>query len=142
MTPDLADKLIANSVVDPGTGCRRWVRSHNSRGYGLICVGGGKVDTVHRVAYRLWVGEIPEGYTIDHVHDRGCRHKDCFEPTHLEAVTGQENARRAAVLITRCPHGHEYTEDNTIVKTRASGRQERSCRTCQNTNRRIKRLIA
>ena len=51
---------------------------------------GGARHYVHRLAYRLWVGEIPEGMTIDHT----CRVIQCMNPKHLEVVTLSENVRR------------------------------------------------
>jgi hypothetical protein len=132
MTPEVADKLIARSVVDGS--CRRWTGAHNSRGYGLVCFDGGS-HLVHRVAYELWVGPIPDGLTIDHVRERGCVHKDCFEPAHLEAVTNAQNTRRSRERITHCPQGHQYTPENTITKRVGDG-QRRSCRVCANAARR------
>ncbi|QNJ56915.1 HNH endonuclease [Mycobacterium phage Reindeer] len=82
-----------------------------------------------------WVGPIPDGYEIDHVFARGCVHRDCIEPTHLEAVTRQENMaripadHRAESKITHCPSGHLYDEENIRWTTR-NGYQTRDCRTC------------
>jgi hypothetical protein len=134
MTPEVADKLIARSVVDGS--CRRWTGAHNSRGYGLVCFDGGS-HLVHRVAYELWVGPIPDGLTIDHVRERGCVHKDCFEPTHLEAVTNAQNVGRTErATRTHCKRGgHELAGDNLIVKRRADGSVERNCRACHNLAR-------
>lgn len=44
---------------------------------------------------------------------------------HLEPVTAQENTRRARALITECPHGHPYDEQNT---SHVNG--QRVCRAC------------
>lgn len=46
---------------------------------------------VHRVAYEMWIGSIPDGMTIDHL----CGERRCVRPDHLEAVTLAENVRRA-----------------------------------------------
>jgi len=46
---------------------------------------------VHRVAYTLVKGPIPDGLTVDHL----CRNKRCCNPSHLDAVTGSENTKRA-----------------------------------------------
>jgi len=62
---------------------------------------------------------------IDHVYERGCRYRDCLEPTHLEAVTHQENTARFKRRITHCPKGHEYTPENTYMY-----RGKRNCREC------------
>lgn len=56
----------------------------------------------HRAAHELWIGAIPDGYTVDHLcHNDDllcvggrCPHRRCVEPSHLEAVTSAENNRR------------------------------------------------
>ena len=48
----------------------------------------------HRWAYEAQVGAIPEGLTLDHVRERGCHHRHCVNPAHLEPVTRAENTRR------------------------------------------------
>lgn len=126
---NIEQTLLANVERDYMTGCLRWTGSHSAQGYGQITL---RALTpkhhvrVHRAAYELWVGPIPEGYEVDHVHAWGCRHRDCVEPTHLEAVTHAENTRRARALITHCRQGHEFSEANTMI----SGRGARRCRAC------------
>jgi len=77
-----------------GHGCLRWKGGKNGAGYGLFYVDGGKV-AAHRFAYVLDGNEIPPEYHVDHVRSRGCRHRDCVNPAHLEAVTLEENLKRA-----------------------------------------------
>jgi hypothetical protein len=113
---------------DDVTDCWLWTGALNSRGYGAWGVDGRSRST-HRVAYESLVGPIPDGLTIDHL----CREKRCCNPAHLEPVTVGENTRRARELITRCPQGHEYTPENTLVK---KGTNSRSCRECNNARRR------
>jgi hypothetical protein len=55
----------------------------------------------HRYAYTLLVGPISDGFTIDHVKDRGCISTLCVKaiadehgPAHLEPVTMVENNLR------------------------------------------------
>jgi hypothetical protein len=122
-------RMEAIGVRDEKTGCLRWTGSTDGHGYGQVRTGGRNYQ-VHRIAYETHVGEIPEGYVIDHVYKRGCRHKDCFEPTHLEAVTHQENMRRCFELITHCKHGHEYTPENTYYNNNGRGYMGRKCRIC------------
>jgi len=73
----------------PG-GCWLWVGSNNGR-YPVFPKGG---RYAHRWSYEHHVGPIPEGYEIDHL----CRVTLCVNPTHLEAVTPQENKRRARMV--------------------------------------------
>ena len=135
----LAQRLLARSERS-AEGCLRWTGAHVSKGYGQIVVNGRR-RSVHIVAHEVWIGPVPEGYDVDHVHAKGCRHRDCIEPAHLEAVTHTENTRRAAELITHCPKGHKYTPDN--IKWRAPHKpglsRLRCCRRCFNAARRAKR---
>lgn len=130
---DLEQRLIAKSAKHAETGCLRWTGAHNAKGYGYIHALG-KTQSVHRVAYELWVGRIPDGMEVDHVHSRGCRFRDCIEPTHLEAVTRDENLRRR-VSSTHCPQGHEYVDENTGY-VNLQGTPWRVCRECKRSRMR------
>jgi hypothetical protein len=59
------------------------------RGYCRININGHH-EYVHRIAYKLWVDDIPPGHTIDHK----CRNILCFQPKHLECVTLAVNIQR------------------------------------------------
>lgn len=126
---NVTEKLIAGSVRDDETGCLRWTGRHDAKDYGEISVSG-RSRRVHRVAHEVWIGPIPAGKEIDHVYANGCRYRDCIEPAHLEAVTHKENLLRKTSRITHCPHGHEYTDENTITE-----RGRRKCRECWNSQR-------
>ena len=106
------------------SGCWEWTGAHNNNGYSCFAIEG-KSQLAHRVSYTYLVGPIPVGLTIDHL----CRNKSCVNPEHLEAVTGAENNRRAAVAITHCRRGHELAGENLQIKHRARGDQ-RVCATC------------
>lgn len=108
------------------SGCWIWTACTHQFGYGEFRFRG-KCARAHRVAYELLVGPIPEGLTIDHL----CRVRNCVNPAHLEPVTFAENVRRGAAAITHCPHGHEYTEANTLHQ-----RGRRNCRTCRRARKR------
>ena len=122
---------------DPGCECLLWTRSTDRKGYGRMGIGGhgSRKVPVHRVAYELEVGPIPDGLVIDHVKDRGCTHRNCANVAHLEPVTNEENLRRGkrpgppiGPIKTHCLRGHEYTPENTYW---FPGRpRARSCRTC------------
>lgn len=74
--------------ASPG-GCWLWTGANNGR-YPVFQKGG---RYAHRWSYEHHVGPIPEGYEVDHL----CRVTLCVNPAHLEAVTPQENKRRARV---------------------------------------------
>lgn len=92
----------------------------------------------HRFAYEVFVGPIPEGFTIDHeCHNadescpggRGCLHRRCVNPLHLATKSIEDNMNaspNACANRTHCPKGHEYTPENTYVAPSGF----RSCRTC------------
>jgi hypothetical protein len=134
-----AQRLLARSERS-AEGCLRWTGAHTPKGYGHIVVDGRK-RPVHVVAHEVWIGPVPEGYDVDHVYANGCRHRDCIEPTHLEAVTHLENTLRRTRLITHCPKGHEYTPDN--IKWAHPGKNGlnrfRRCKRCVNEKRKAKK---
>jgi len=109
--------------------------SHN--GYGRFGVDprSGKKVFAHRFAYELVKGPIPLGLQIDHL----CRVRNCVNPDHLEAVTASVNQSRgnAGKVIgainmakTHCPHGHEYTPENTLRRPDRPA-HHRECRACR-----------
>ena len=84
-----------------------------------------KTVTVHRLVYTLFIGPVPEGLHIDHVKPR-CKHRSCWRPSHLEAVTQQENNRRTRVEV--CRKGiHPMTGDNLLLEGKS-----RRCKACRN----------
>lgn len=125
-------KNYMDRVIKVDTGCWLW-QNDIYKGYGrLMC--GRKRLLAHRYVYTQVRGEIPSGLTLDHL----CRVKNCVNPDHLEAVTTQENTRRATQYYwsthTKCPKaGHEYTKDNIILRVRHKNGERyvaRSCKTC------------
>lgn len=106
--------------------CWTWTAQINNQGYAVLGVAS-RPAAAHRFAYQLLVGPIPEGLHLDHL----CRNRGCVNPSHLEPVTCRENLLRgnthAAMNVakTHCPHGHEYTTENT-----GTYKGSRYCRTC------------
>lgn len=121
-------RVIKPAIGEPHIACWKWQGYHNADGYSVYTYKGETVR-VHRLAYELAIGPIPDGLVIDHL----CRHRWCVNPHHLEAVTNRENLLRGDCIAaanaakTHCPGGHEYTEANTY--RRPDGR--RVCRQCQ-----------
>lgn len=91
------ERILSRTVIDEATGCWRWPGSRTHDGYGTIMTGAKadgdrRMSYIHRVVYEELVGPIDN--ELDHVHDRGCRYRDCHNPEHLEDVTRTENQRR------------------------------------------------
>jgi hypothetical protein len=75
------------------TACWVWRLSIRKDGYAAARVPGLGAIRVHRAAYQVYVGPIPDGLVIDHL----CRVRSCCNPDHLEAVTPQENIARGII---------------------------------------------
>lgn len=107
------DKRLWSRVKrgDPDA-CWLWLGSRRHNGYGRI-IHKKKHLLVHRVAYELTFGPIPEGLQIDHVKARGCTNRHCVNPAHLEAVPNRINVLRGDSPPARqhrsdtCARGHD-----------------------------------
>ncbi len=136
----LPERLDGLSIPEPFSGCVLWIGNVSHGGYGQVNIN--KRQTyAHRAAYECRYGPIPEGLQLDHL----CRTRCCINPAHLEPVTPKENSVRRTRLITQCAKGHEYSRENTRLRTRTDGRLFRSCLQCARANdekqrRRLKRI--
>jgi hypothetical protein len=131
--PPLEDRLWARVAIARDDECWNWT-GHLNCGYGTI-FGNGRTYKVHRLAYELLVGPIPEGLVLDHL----CRNTACVNPAHLEPVTIYENTRRGLQpervaqhyaekrAQTHCKRGHELSGDNLYLGQPG----KRACRTCR-----------
>lgn len=114
-------RLFSRIVVAEG-GCWGWTGSRNRKGYGLMLG-----NAAYRATYEWFVGPIPRGFEVDHL----CRNTGCVNPAHLEAVTPQENRRRAVLARAgRCKYGHAITE------RMYEGKPWACCRECRLRSRR------
>lgn len=123
--------------------CWLWTGAKDS-GYGRFNDGERPVQA-HRFSYELHVEAIPDGLDIDHLCHPGdwscpwdtCPHHSCVNPAHLEPVPRGVNTLRGATpssanaAKTHCQNGHEFTEENTYIKTGPTGRPMRVCRACR-----------
>ena len=84
-----AERIEASSTPIPHAGCWIWMGSRKGS-YGKSHVNGISTSA-HRASYEATKGPIPAGLHIDHL----CMTPLCVNPEHLEAVTPEENNRRA-----------------------------------------------
>lgn len=94
------------------SGCHEW-RSHLHRdGYGKFFLDG-KTKPAHRVAYLLFVGEIPDGAWVLHK----CDNRKCVNPEHLYTGDAKQNTKDK---LERCAwHGNMRVPFETIQAIRA-----------------------
>lgn len=89
-----SDKFFSQVCMDKvGTGCWEWTGGKTGfprGGYGYFTATRGIRGGAHIYAYRLLIGDVPDGLQLDHL----CRNKVCVNPYHLETVTNAENVRR------------------------------------------------
>lgn len=129
------EERLWSGAIEGERGCWVWQRSLSDTGYGRI-VNNGQAVGIHRLAYELAIGPIPEGLVIDHL----CFTRSCINPEHLEPVTHKENTLRGSGVTAYnanrkyCVKGHAYDEENTHYH---QGR--RYCRICvKNTRDRMR----
>lgn len=115
--------------------CWEW-KACKVRGYGHFKAE--RQIPAHIYAYRILIGPIPEGMTLDHL----CRNRGCVNPYHLEPCSRGENTLRgnspSAILYRekKCKQGHSMEDDNVyIIHSKSDGRIRRRCRTCEAENR-------
>lgn len=131
-----AEERFWAKVVQNDEGCWEWQGYIAQNGYGRF-QWEGRESYPHRFAHERFVGQIPEGFDIDHL----CRNRRCVNPTHLEAVPRIVNAQRGEHpnvvqgRLGHCRRGHPYNEKNTYIY-----RNMRQCRRCKQERRRLARL--
>lgn len=85
-----ADKTMFNIWVEKSSEpeCWNWAKKAQSNGYARWRWASQRIDIyVHRMAWMIENGPIPEGLVIDHK----CHSTLCVNPSHLQAVTHKEN---------------------------------------------------
>jgi len=84
MTSDKARFLEKAKVVE--SGCHEWQSTLHRDGYGKFWFLGKQIQS-HRVAYILFVGEIPKGKMVLHK----CDNRKCVNIKHLYVGTAKQN---------------------------------------------------
>lgn len=96
---NLIERLESRIFVSPDS-CWIWTGYLNDSGYARLKIDR-KMQLVHRVLYKIYREDIPEGLVTDHL----CRKRSCVNPYHLEIVTPAENTRRGIMTKNICEHG-------------------------------------
>lgn len=121
----IEDRFFAK-VIKTDT-CWLWSKGHTGTGYTTFANPWGKSG--HAASFVIHKGPIPQNHQIDHL----CSNPGCVNPTHLEAVTPQQDAARKKIRNrwrgwnTHCRRGHELDDHTTLWRANGKGRQ---CRVC------------
>lgn len=93
-------RFLDRCMPEPNSGCWLWVGKQNGV-YGLLRFGD-RFQMAHRVSYRLFCGEIPDGMQVNH----RCDFPICVNPDHLWLGSQADNMRDCREK-GRMPHGEE-----------------------------------
>lgn len=136
------EKMLS-MCIETASGCLEWqgFRHERPRNYGVTSYFGKRWRT-HRLAYKLWNGDIPAGMHVLH----SCDNPPCCNPAHLSLGTHKENMRECRekgryhyANLTHCKNGHEFNAANTyIIKTPGEAQGLRACRACQRARQRMR----
>ncbi len=145
----IAERFRSKFVPSAG-GCHIWKAGRDRDGYGWFNVP--KTETApkrlrraHRVAYILFVGDLPQHLEIDHdchtkdrtcIGGKTCPHRACVNPAHLVAVTGRVNTLLGRGITAReaqqthCLRDHPLSgpEADVYIMPSSGGRQCRPCK--------------
>lgn len=114
--------------------CWVWIGSKNKAGYGQFSVLGKQTRAHHYL-----ISEKPKSGQIA-MHK--CDNPPCVNPLHIRVGTQSDNMQDCKskgrlgdtifkhATSTHCPHGHEFTEQNTYWYVTADGRRHRYCKEC------------
>jgi hypothetical protein len=111
-----AQKILEGQIEDLQTSCKLWTRGTHRNGYGTVnhC---GRNMLVHRVAYMLFKGDIPQGKMVLH----SCDNRRCVNPDHLRLGDHKDNmgdmkARGRSARQMGSSHGMSKFSEACVLK--------------------------
>lgn len=140
-------RLKSKCTIDEN-GCWLYNGFRDACGYGEMSYRGEGIAT-HRLAYKLAIGPLPEydGKKQNAIVCHKCDKPACCNPEHLFLGSQRDNMldarnkkRWAKQRKTHCKRGHEYTTENTAVRTNDKGHSMRQCLICEKERHRRERL--
>jgi len=115
-------QIMNNVIIHPRTRCWMWTAAVNNQGYGLVNRRRQKDGRyAHRVAYKLFNGDIPDGMFVLHK----CDTPRCVNPEHLSLGTQSDNIKDCASkgrLVDNSGerHGMAKLDAEKVLQIRAS----------------------
>jgi HNH endonuclease len=114
---NVSERFLEKVAEPDANGCWLWQAATHPSGHGQFKLQG-QMCPAHRVAYELFVGEIPEGHEVHHE----CECRGCVNPDHLLPLP--VSTHRRLRRVTSCKQGHPWTEGNLY------GSKRKQCATC------------
>lgn len=117
---DSLERRLVGKLDRPNDGCWLFTGVLDAGGYGLLWDARRRNNSkAHRIAYEVWVGDIPAGCDVHH----RCHQRACCNPMHLEAIPSADH-NSMHHLRDACAQGHPFPRPVVLV----GGQQ--LCRPC------------